>query len=179
MTDDDLLAWYRAQPLHYALDGILHDLREPFEAFGTMVMLVRQFSNDAQACLPLAESFRHAVETIVEHPLNHDLRAIRQVIASQLSEPYADESNQPPLWTWDSPLDAVVTQHAQQLRTIMSTIHHTIRSQQDACLECLPDELHAQLASILEERFAMFLQRLAVLEEIIVPRIRGEVFQGT
>jgi len=175
MSDDDLLAWYLAQPLHYALDGILHDLREPFEAFGTLAMLVRQFSHDAQACLPLAESFRQAVETIIEHPFQHDLWAIRQAVASQLSQAQAGESSQPPLWTWDGPLDGVVTQRAQQLGASMRTIQHTIRSQQDTCLECLPDDLQVQLATIVEERFAMFFRRLAVVEEIIVPRIRREV----
>lgn len=179
MTDDDLLAWYHTQPLHYALDGILHDLREPFEPFGTMALLVRQFSHDAQACLSFAESFRHAVETIIEHPLNDDLWAIRQAIASQLPKPHADEPNQPPVRTWDRPPDVVETQRAQQLRTTMSTIQHTIQSQQDACLTCLPDDLQVQLASMLEQRFAMFLRRLALLEQIIVPRIRAEVCEGT
>jgi hypothetical protein len=175
MPDDAVIAWYRTQPLDYAFAGMLHDLRDPFEAIGTIAALVRHFSNQAAACSELAMTLMQATATLVEHDINADLWTVGQAIAQQLHGQQTDEPEPSVRRTWDQPLDRVVTDIAQRMRATVITLHQTIVPFQETCLACLPAEVRENIRTVLASKLDAFLQQIALLEDVIIPRIKAEV----
>ena len=175
MPNDDLIAWYQTHRLDDALACMLHDLRDPFEAIGTIAALVGHFSNQAAACSELSLTLMQATTTLVEQDINADFWAVGQEIVQQLRSQQRNESEPTAHRTWNQPLDRVVTDIAQRMRATVITLRQTIVPCQETCLACLPAEMRENIRTVLTSKLDAFLQQIAVLEDVIVPRIKAEI----
>jgi hypothetical protein len=174
MTQEEIRLWYQNEPLPYALDGIIHDLREPLTAFRAVAGMIRLIATNSEACTSFTTVVLDTLSTTIEPAINEQLWQIRDVVANQSTEDSVPYERSQYVRSKSQVLHTKVRHIAQQIHRDTLILRQIMTRECETCFASLPAEAREAMEVLLESNCEKLLQRLIVLDEVIAQRLQTE-----
>jgi hypothetical protein len=158
-------------PLAKAFSLVMHELRRHLAVLGTSAETIQRFATHP-TCKDMADIVMQSFKAML-HLTNEELGKVRKTVEAHFPLPEWDEEDrvEAPAQTWNQPLDVVAREIAQQLTTSTTRLYTTIQPMRQTSFEHLPESVQF-IDELLERAMHDFLDTVAALEEVLIPRVR-------
>jgi hypothetical protein len=174
MTYEEIPLWYQNEPLPYAFDAIIHDLREPITAFRAVAAMIPLMIANSQACTSFTTAVLDTLSTTLEPTINEQLWFIRDVVVNQSTEDGVVHEQAQHASSKSQALHMKVRHIAQQLHRDTLILRQIITYESETCFASLPAEARKTMEVLLESNYEKLVQRLVVLDKVIAQRLETE-----